>query len=62
VAEAGAGTGGAARGPGDAGTPGEAGGVGAATAGARRARSIDATLAAAGIGREHPSLYPGKKP
>ncbi len=28
-------------------------------AGTRRARGVDATLAAAGIGPEHPSLYPG---
>ncbi|MBV9919084.1 MAG: hypothetical protein JO153_21475 [Solirubrobacterales bacterium] len=31
-------------------------------AGARRAQSIDATLAAAGIGPEHPSLYPSPRP
>jgi hypothetical protein len=28
----------------------------------QRARSVDATLAAAGIGPEHPSLYPGRRP
>jgi hypothetical protein len=33
-----------------------------AGAGSRRAGTIDATLAAAGIGPEHPSLYPGRKP
>lgn len=30
-------------------------------AGIKRARSIEATLAAAGIGREHPSLHPGPR-
>lgn len=30
--------------------------------GAERARTVDATLAAAGIGPEHPSLYPGARP
>jgi hypothetical protein len=30
-------------------------------AGSRRARNVDSTLAAAGIGPEHPSLYPGRK-
>jgi hypothetical protein len=40
----------------------EAGAVGVAGgAGSRRARSIDATLAAAGIGPDHPSLHPGRK-
>jgi hypothetical protein len=29
--------------------------------GSRRARRVDATLAAAGIGPEHPSLYPGRR-
>ena len=29
--------------------------------GTRRARRVDATLAAAGIGPEHPSLYPGRQ-
>jgi hypothetical protein len=29
--------------------------------GTRRAREVDATLAAAGIGPEHPSLYPGRE-
>ena len=32
------------------------------SAGARRAESIDATLAAAGIGPDHPSLYPTRRP
>jgi hypothetical protein len=32
------------------------------SAGARRAQSIDATLAAAGIGPDHPSLYPSRRP
>jgi hypothetical protein len=32
------------------------------SAGARRAESIDATLAAAGIGPDHPSLYPSRRP
>jgi hypothetical protein len=31
-------------------------------AGTRRARRVDTTLAAAGIGPEHPSLYPGREP
>jgi hypothetical protein len=36
------------------------GDVGSADAGTRRARLVDETLAAAGIGPDHPSLYPGR--
>lgn len=32
------------------------------SAGTRRARDAEATLAAAGIGPDHPSLYPGRQP
>ena len=39
--------------------PAPAGAGGRARAGAARARGIDDTLAAGGIGPEHPSLYPG---
>ena len=31
-----------------------------ADSGARRPRDLDATFAAAGIGPDHPSLYPGR--
>jgi hypothetical protein len=57
--EAGAGGGGVAGGAGGGG--GVAGGAGGSAGGARRARNIDATLAAAGIGPDHPSLHPGRK-